>query len=134
MNPTALFLDEQGARNLANLAKGLGLIPDGTLRAVKKLAAIRDEFAHQLDRELTAAEVNAFVALIPARIADSYGRRLAIAAGERGEDGMLDHHLQIRVAIQGLRTELNFCAWNNFFLRNPAVFEPAQGAHDGAAG
>ncbi len=98
------------------------------------MTAIRDEFAHRLDRGLTVAEVNAFVALIPARNADSYVRRLAIAAGERGEDGMLDHHLQMRVAIQALRTELNFCAWDNFFVRNPAVFEPIQEADGGVAG
>jgi hypothetical protein len=131
-NPEALQLDKAGARHLANVALALGLIPEQTARCVKRLVKIRDEFAHQLDRELTREEVDAFVVSIPGRNVDNHRRFLQIAAGERRLDGLLDFHLQMRVAIQTLRSELNACAWDNFFARNAGIMQSRD--DNGAAG
>jgi hypothetical protein len=86
VNASAIGLDKAGGPQMASLALALGLISEQTVRAVKKLAAIRNEFAHQLDRNLTPEEVSAFVTSLPERNAGTYTRflRIASAAGGNG--------------------------------------------------
>lgn len=133
VNASAIGLDKAGGPQMASLALALGLISEKTVRSVKKLAAIRNEFAHQLDRNLTPEEVNAFITSLPERNAGAYTRFLRIASAA-GTNDVLNIHLQMRVAIQTLRSELNLCGWDNWAVRNPDIFNASSEGNDGAAG
>jgi hypothetical protein len=51
-----------------------------------------------------------------------------------GTNDVLNIHLQMRVAIQTLRSELNLCGWDNWAVRNPDIFNAGSEGNDGAAG